>query len=373
MLKKEHTKLYLRNSQNKLRFWEIYITEENNIYYIHHHYGIVDGKITSPLPRKMLDLKKAITKVNAEIKKKRLFGFSENPQTNIIRGSIIGPMGAHKLDDFEKKLVYPVMVQKKYDGFRCFTHIDKNGVVTLYSKSMKPFTHLHHIKLYLENWAKTSNTRNIYLDGELYNHDLKLNEISSIVMKKRDLTNDEKNREKIIQYMLFDVVLLDDLSTPFSERYDFLKKLFKKNDIIKVVECEIAKNKESVYKLNDSYLLDGYEGVIVRNKNGLYLFKKKSYDVLRTKEFKHGIFIIIDGKEGSGSYSNTIVWKLQCNKKSSSSFHAIQLGTLQERQNIYKSFTKNPDNFIGKKVKVKYLSIDSNGCVLRNPIVTEIL
>mgnify|MGYP003345766951 CR=1 FL=1 len=49
------------------------------------------------------------------------------------------------------------------------------------------------IKLYLENWAKTSNTRNVYLDGELYNHDLKLNEISSIVMKKRDLNNDEKN------------------------------------------------------------------------------------------------------------------------------------------------------------------------------------
>lgn len=373
--------LYLKDEKERVRFWNIYLTKDNKeeIYYIHTSYGYLDGKITNPLPRKISGLnafnalKKAITKVNSLIKKKKLLGFQEKIEKSVLRGSIFGPMGAHKLDDFEHKLVYPVMVQHKLDGFRCIAHFDEYGKVTLYSKSMKSFAHLNHIKEELEYTFKL---KNVYLDGELYSHGLKLNVISSLVMKKRKLTTLEIEDSKKIVYMVFDYVLEN---TIFEKRFQLLKSLFKnmklQNNYIQLVDCEIAKNKEEVYKLNDKYLMDGYEGVIVRNKSGLYVYKKKSYDVLRTKEFKNGIFTIINGKAGTGSYSNTIIWKLQCNKDNSSkkSFSAIQMGSEKVRKSIYNAFQKNKNNFIGKKVKVKYLAVDDYGCVLRNPIVEDFI
>jgi DNA ligase-1 len=314
--------------------------------------------------------------MSAEIKKKRLLGFQETVQKSVVRGSVFGPMGAHKLDDFEHKLIYPVMVQRKLDGFRCIAHFDERGSVTLYSKSMKPFTHLDHIKRDLKERFGLKNT---YFDGELYSHGLKLNEISKLVMKRRELEEAEREESKKINYMLFDLILEN---VPFQERYAQLESYFRKSrskskdkDMalsIQLVTCTSAKNKSEVYKLNDAYLLEGYEGVIVRNKSGLYLFKKKSYDVLRTKEFKHGIFTILGGKEGSGTYSGTLIWELKCNKSSSKkSFNAIQMGSLQERKSIFDQYQKDPQSFIGKQVKVKYLMIDDYGCVLRNPIVEE--
>ncbi len=374
MIKKiKEVTYYLKNDKNQTRFWTIYLTKDikENIYYIHTSYGLLDGKVTNPLPRKMDSEKKAITKMNDLIKKKKLLGFQEEIQKVVTRGSILGPMGAHKLDDFEHKLVYPVMVQPKLDGFRCIAHFDESGKVTLYSKSMKPFVHLYHIKKELEDTFKL---KNVYLDGELYSHGLKLNMISSLVMKKRELSSEELEDSKKIVYMVFDTLIEH---TNFETRFKLLKSYFKsissKINYIQLVDCVIAKNKSEVYKLNDKYLMEGYEGIIVRNKNGLYLYKKKSYDVLRTKEFKHGIFTIIDGKTGTGSYSNTIIWELLCNKSNSKkSFYAIQSGTELERKKIYSAFQKNRNDFIGKKVKVKYLDIDDYGCIIRNPIVEEL-
>ncbi len=375
------TKLYLKDEKGRIRFWEIFIQKDEGnkegTYFIHHSYGLVDGKVTTPTPRKVESYSKALTKMNAEIKKKRLLGFQEKVQKSVVRGSVFGPMGAHKLDDFEHKLIYPVMVQRKLDGFRCIAHFDEKGIVTLYSKSMKPFAHLDHIKRNLEERFRLKNT---YFDGELYSHGLKLNEISKLVMKRRELSEVEQKESKKINYMVFDLILEN---VVFQERYAQLEAYFqkskkekkekeKKSSYIQLVTCTSAKNKSEVYKLNDAYLLEGYEGVIVRNKSGLYVFKKKSYDVLRTKEFKHGIFTILGGKEGSGTYSDTLIWELKCNKSNSKkSFHAIQMGTLHERKSLYIQYQKDPNSFIGKKVRVKYLMIDDYGCVLRNPIVEE--
>ncbi len=379
MIKKlKEITLYLKNEKNQTRFWTIYLTKDKDknkeepIYYIYTSYGLLDGKITNPAPRKMDSEKKAITKVNALIKKKKLLGFQEEIKKVVTRGSVLGPMGAHKLDDFEHKLIYPVMVQPKLDGFRCIAYFDEHGKVTLYSKSMKPFVHLYHIKEELEHTFKL---KNVYLDGELYSHGLKLNIISSLVMKKRELSAEELEDSKKIVYMVFDTLVEH---TTFESRFQLLKSYFKKIaskvNYIQLVDCVIAKNKEEVYKLNDTYLMNGYEGIIVRNKSGLYVYKKKSYDVLRTKEFKHGIFTIINGKTGTGSYSNTIIWELKCNKSNSKkSFHAIQSGTELERKKIYDAFQKNRNDFIGKKVKVKYLDIDDYGCIIRNPIVEELI
>ena len=386
------TKLYLKDSKGNTRFWEIYLEKAGiKCWKIHHKYGIIGGKVTEPIPREVCGpdgtdgsdaYKKALTKMNAEIRKKRLLGFQESVKKSVVRGSVFGPMGAHKLDDFPHKLRFPVMVQRKYDGYRCMARIGSDGQVTLLSKSMKPFAHLHHIHDQLKGILRGKGMGEIYLDGELYSHGLKLNEIARLIMKRRVLTADEEAASRAISFYVFDLVDPQHPDMTFSERFGRLKEILRgkantlnlKRSGIQLVEGKIAQNLDEVYRLNDQYLMEGYEGVIVRNMDGIYQYKKKSYDVLRTKEFKHGEFEIVGGKIGTGSYSSTVIWELRCqNSSSRKSFYAIQMGSAEERARVCAEFKKNPGRFVGKMARVKYLMIDDYGCVLRNPIVESLI
>ncbi len=382
-------KLYLKDSKGNTRFWEIFLREGTKCWEIHHRYGVMGGKVTEPIPREVCGVdgpdgyKKALTKMNAEIKKKRLLGFQESEKKSVVRGSVFGPMGAHKLDDFAHKLRFPVMVQRKYDGYRCMARVGVDGSVILLSKNMKPFAHLNHIRDRLKEILRGKLSQEIYLDGELYSHGLKLNEIARLIMKRRELTTEEEEASHAISFHIFDMIDPQQPDLPFSERFRRLKDILQGPSKIRqtlliqsiqLVPGEMAKNLDEVYRLNDQYLMEGYEGVIVRNMDGLYQYKKKSYDVLRTKEFKHGEFEIVGGKIGTGSYRSTVIWELKCKRSelgggSHKSFFAIQMGSAEERARICAEFKKNPGGFVGRMVRVKYLMIDDYGCVLRNPIV----
>jgi ATP-dependent DNA ligase len=242
----------------------------------------------------------------------------------------------------------------------------------MYSKGMKQFIYLHHIKKEILKMKELINDENIYLDGELYEHGLKLNEISSLVMKKYATKENEENMKKI-SYYIFDTFDLNNLDEIFENRYKKLENIFKKYDFkyLKLVKCIIANSYKEIDSLNNEYLLAGYEGVIVRNKDGVYKLNTKSYNVLRTKEFKRKNFKIIGAKEGTGTQKGAIIWNLECLNNIKKSFFAIPIGTINDRIKNYKKYKDNPENYIGKYISVKYLEITEDGCVSRNPIVNE--
>ncbi len=366
--------LKIHTKNGKTRFWKILLRKEGSTFFLEREYGIEDGKITHPNPLSFEDEKKAMTKAKALFKKKKEEGFREKTHANLkkhhTKQSVIRPMGAHKLDDFAHKLKYPVLVQRKLDGYRCLAHLDSNSI-HLYSRTMKPYSHLDHIRDELKEILKD---QDFYLDGELYNHEMGLHEIGSLVRKKYvQKENVEKMKE--ITYCIFDMFQPNQMELTFQERYQFLEKLFAKKKfqylkLVSIVKCDDLK---CVEKENEKYLAEGYEGVIVRNMDGLYQWNKKSYDVLRTKEFKREKFILIGAKEGEGAQNGAIVWKVECNKEHNHSFWAIPIGTIEERRRLYEEYRKNPKKYIGQTAVVKYLEKDGNGCVTRNPILEEIL
>jgi predicted DNA-binding WGR domain protein len=215
-------------SNNKKRFWKIWIEEGKNNkkdIYICRNYGIIGGKITIP-EKKLIkhigtitSLQKAITEVNFLWKKKKESGFQEEFEfinTNLkMKSSKVRPMGAHKLDDHYHKIKYPSLVQKKLDGFRCLSNID-NKTAFMYSKSMKTFVYLNHIKNEILKIKELFINENIYLDGELYEHELKLHDISSLVMKKYATKENEENMKKI-SYHIFDIFDVNNLNEIFEE------------------------------------------------------------------------------------------------------------------------------------------------------------
>jgi ATP-dependent DNA ligase len=282
----------------------------------------------------------------------------------------IKPMRAHKLDDHSHKIKYPALVQRKLDGFRCLSNID-NNIVKLYSKNMKEFVFLHHIKKEILKLKNILN-KDIYLDGELYEFGLHLHKISSLVMKKYATKNEEKDMLQI-SYYIFDMFDSNYLDEPFFERYEKLKTIFKNNKFkyLKLVKCKKVNSYNEIKKLDLQFLLEGYEGIIVRNTDGIYKLNSKSYDVLRTKEFKRKEFEIIGAKKAIGAQKDAIIWKLKCNQNNRS-FWAIPIGTIDTRIKIYKDFELNPEKYMYKKALVKFLDIDSDGCVIRNPIIEKI-
>jgi len=359
--------LYILDHNNKKRFWHIWIDGEN----IYREYGIIGGKVIKTI-KNFIDHKKALTEVKFLLRKKKESGFKESINNKIQkRTDVVKPMGAYKLDDHKNKIIYPALVQRKLDGFRCMANKTKNkNSVQLYSKNMKPFHFLNHIR---EEIEKLNISDSIYLDGELYSWGRPLREISSFVTKKY-ATLEEEQKMKVIEYHIFDMINLNDMSLTFEERYKNLENLLKNKgfEYLKIVHCNQVKNYDEIMHLNNAYLYEGYEGVIVRNKNGLYKLNSKSYDVLRTKEFKKGDFTIVDAKEGTGTQKGAIIWKLRC-LKANDTFWAIPIGTIKDRIKMYIDFKKNKDSYIGKMARVKYLETDKNGCVTRNPIVESIL
>jgi ATP-dependent DNA ligase len=243
----------------------------------------------------------------------------------------------------------------------------------MYSKGMKPFVFLNHIKNEILKIKELLKNNNIYLDGELYEKGVKLHEISSLVMKKYATENNE-NKMKQISYYIFDIFDINNLNIEFKDRYKKLVNIFKYHHFkyLKLVTCETVYNLDQIKELDKKYLYEGYEGVIVRNKDGIYKLNSKSYDVLRTKEFKKKDFEIISAKEGTGTQKGAIIWILKCLNNYNKTFSAIPIGTVNERIEIYKKYINNPNLYIGKKARVKYLEITNEGCVSRNPIV-EIL
>lgn len=126
------------------------------------------------------------------------------------------------------------------------------------------------------------------LDGEAYIHGVKLQSIQSCVKKTNELTPQ-------VTYQVFDIPS----DKIWSERLEDLDKLkdclhFNFTNHLNVVEQHLCdKNQlDTVLRL---FLEQGYEGVMMRNPNGLYAFhNKRSNDLLKYKLFKDSEAKVID-------------------------------------------------------------------------------
>ena len=367
---KKFPTLYMKNINDKIRIWNITVYKDNNKCYIKKKYGFLNGKIVETEPYeishngKISCYDKALTKANYEWVKKKKQGFQENI-SNIENNKLknILPMLAYKLEDNYKKIIYPACVQKKLDGFRCLSYYENNEL-KIYSKGKNLFTTLDHI----ENEIKLllNYSKNYILDGELYINDLKLRKISSILLKKK-LTEDNKKSILKISFNIFDLINKDDLNMDFKSRYNILKNLFldKKFKYINLVNIYNVNSYIDIEVYLKQFLNMGYEGIVVRNYNGIYNFGKKSKDVLVSKQIKYDKFKIIGSKKGSGQYKDSVIWKLECKNNKEKSFWSTSMGTIKNREKLY----QNRSKYINRYVKVKYFDIDSNGCVIRNPVV----
>jgi DNA ligase 1 len=115
---------------------------------------------------------------------------------------------------------------------------------------------------------------------------------------------------KNLHVVLFDMISLDPTApapqstTTYKERYNALRNMINNNveaqrgnpykNLIKVCESKICHNQDELDHVFNSYVKDGYEGMVVRNITGSYLPNQRSQDAMKRKPFMDAEYEIAD-------------------------------------------------------------------------------
>jgi len=262
------------------------------------------------------------------------------------------PMLANKWDERKKHIKAPCFIQPKFDGTRAGGICGlPEGTPCILSRQRKAYPQLGHIQAILRKLPK-----GLILDGELYNHDMKFQNIVGLV-KKKTLTKEELPLHNRIQFHVYDII---DTTLPFHARLKVLQDLFKANralfsDVIHLCPTEEVAKLEDLDAKHDAYVAAKYEGLMVRNRDGMYDAGNRSNDLLKLKKFQDDEFEIIGFKDGEGREEGCVIW--QCQTKDKKLFFCRPEGTLEEKKELF----EHGDDYIGKLLTIRYQELTADG------------
>ena len=253
------------------------------------------------------------------------------------------PMLAHDYNKRGKSIVFPCYIQPKLDGTRMVA-MPQRG---LFSRNLKAYPHLEHIRQEIDRLSP-----NIVLDGELYSTTLTFQEIVGIVKNE---TVQPKQTE--IKFHVYDMIAKD----TFENRYAQLTTLFEQNKFkhLILVKTELCRMEEEMKEKHAEYVEANFEGIMLRNKGGLYA-NNRSVHLQKYKEFFDMECQIVGYKEGEGLDAGCVVWLCKIDGKT---FACRPRGTREDRQELFKM----GENYVGKMLTVRYQERTDEG-LLRFPV-----
>jgi ATP-dependent DNA ligase len=252
------------------------------------------------------------------------------------------PMLAHDYNKRGKSIKFPCFVQRKFDGTRCVGMPSKG----LFSRNKKSYPHLEHIVAEINRLPPT-----IILDGELYSDTLTFQEIVGLV-KRETLKPGDEEKQKQIKFHVYDIIN----GMPYEQRYANLQILFNryKFKYLELVKTEQCNSEEHMKELHSQYVAEGYEGIMLRNKQGLYK-NARSDSLQKFKLFFDGEFKVVDYKEGDGLEAGCVIWI--CENEDGKQFACRPRGTREERMELY----ENGDDYVGKMLTVRFQELTTDG------------
>ena len=281
------------------------------------------------------------------------------------------PMLAEKFQQRGKAIVFPCFIQPKFDGTRtvglCGIPL---GKPCLYSRNRKTYPHLEHIQAVLRKLPS-----GLILDGEVFTKALPFQEIVGLV-KKKTLLDEDKPKHALLEFHVYDVV---DTTKTCEERLALLSGLFKgglpgqpravegfegAGTVLKLCPTEELASKEGLKAKHDEYVAAGFEGIMLRNKKGLYI-GKRSAELQKYKEMMDDEYKIVGFYEGEGEEAGAVVW--ECVTPEGRTFRCRPKGTHEERRVLFKDGASS----VGKMLTVTYQELTTDG-IPRFPIGTVI-
>jgi DNA ligase-1 len=238
--------------------------------------------------------------------------------------------------------------QPKLDGVRCILTIDG-----MWSRQGKPILSAPHIYESFKHIFEVY--PDLILDGELYTHRLKDNfdYLISLVRKSKPTQQDLDECAQHIQYWVYDTYGEESFE---NRRYWILNLAEKINsEYLVLVPTLKIENQQQLDDVYGEYLMDGYEGQMVRvGENGYE--HKRSKQLLKRKEFIDEEFIIHDIKEGIGNRSG-MAGRIEYVLPDGRVVGAGIKGGFA----LYEELWKNKGNYIDTLVTIRYQNLTPDG------------
>jgi DNA ligase-1 len=293
-----------------------------------------------------------------------------NPNDAIVSGST----GSKK----KKVITFPCFVQPKLDGLRCVSYMKRSGndaLVALQSRTGAFFTGLPHIATALRPYL--SQHPSIVIDGELYTDQMPFEELAGLIKKKK-ITDSDVERLKKVKYHVYDIYDRAQSNMPYSERLGLLVDAVRRcacvaNDTLtssphrmlrsatEAATVVILVRTEKVAVLADfrrlfaEFVEAGYEGIMLRNVEGVYRANYRSNDLQKYKEFMEDEYLITGYTQGEGRDAGAVIWL--CETADGKDFTVRPRGTMEQRR-VW--FNMGP-TYVGKKLTVIFQELTEEG------------
>lgn len=249
------------------------------------------------------------------------------------------------------EVTYPILAQAKLDGFRAI-YIPSIGFM---GRNGKPIRN-KNIQALISD-LKTD----LVLDGELYSHEADFNTIASI------LNSEDKEVPDHIKFNVFDGMperdwKKQDCTLKYKERIGLVSKV--KHSFLKQVSYNTMYSKEDVTKYFKTLLAEGFEGLMLKDADGLYKWKRVQIStgiMMKLKSSFTEDCKVVKFEEGEGRLQGKL-------GKLIVDFRGVEVGvgtglTDEEREEIW----KNKKKYLHKFVEIKGMEITSDKSV-RHPV-----
>lgn len=260
-------------------------------------------------------------------------------KANNVRELTLRPMLAQSYNKHSHKIKMPCYVQPKLDGLRNLA--SSHGLFSRAGKQVKCLQHIETALKPIFQHVKDKYGHDIVFDGELYCHDLEFQNIISGI--KRDEANEHTPK---IEYHIYDCIVKDKLHFTNRQRFLLLNEL---RDVLSnplvLVSTLIIHDVGKIGEMHEKMVGLGYEGIMLRNIEGIYQPDKRSYDLQKVKSFDDAEFKIValnEDKNGHVVYS--------CVTEDGNLFDVKPTGTDTERRKPLLT----PHEFLGKMLTVKF-------------------
>ena len=269
----------------------------------------------------------------AVIKKQRDKGFRAKGERKNVRPM---PMLAHKFTDHKGKVEFPVYVQPKLNGMRMLFNGESGW--SRGNKEVIPEV-IQHLKF---------DTGGYTLDGELM---LPNNQLLQESMKAIKKYRPELSSQLI--YHVYDVVLPDQ---HYDNRMEILDTIFMDapKNVVRVKTVK-ANDESQVSHLHNLFTQDGFEGTMIRDPWANYEIGKRSYSLLKLKDFVDAEYRIVDVVDGDGSDVGLAIFELETD--SGQRFNCRPEGSQENRADLF----KNRRQLVGKYLTVRYQELSKDG------------
>lgn len=330
--------LYKRSKTGAVVQWSVRV-EGCSMITEHGQKNLISETTEFPTPEK------ALSEAGSRYRHKLKLKYTEDP-SGISDVGYVRPMLALKYMQHRNKIDWQrAVAQPKLDGIRCIAW-RRGQTVSFTSRNGTPFVGLGFLVPELLGMMPDG----AMWDGELFNIHLSLQEISSLVRRSVNMKPEEVAAH--IQFHVFDAIEED---IGFADRYAELFNLVRETGSVRLVPWDQVTSEEHCTALLDKYMSEGYEGLMVRGMDSMYLPEHRSQDLLKYKLMQDEEFMICGYRRGSGKDKDIPIF--ECVTEAGKKFSARMEGTYaanKERLLI-------ADSLVGKYLTVRFQEYTPDG------------